>query len=55
MRSLRRAAAETRLHRSSMTARVAPAETAANLSVDSESGRLRVEFALLLLRLFGRT
>ncbi|MFG3022442.1 helix-turn-helix domain-containing protein [Streptomyces sp. NPDC048254] len=52
-RSLRRAAAKMHLHHSSMAARVARAETVMNLSLDSESGRLRAEFALLLFRLRG--
>lgn len=52
-RSLRRAAAKMHLHHSSMAARIARAETAMDLSLDSESGRLRAEFALLMLRLRG--
>ncbi|MGA5508193.1 PucR family transcriptional regulator [Streptomyces umbrinus] len=52
-RSLRRAAAKMHLHHSSMAARIARAEAVMNLSLDSESGRLRAEFALLLLRLRG--
>ncbi|WP_371601173.1 helix-turn-helix domain-containing protein [Streptomyces sp. NBC_00564] len=52
-RSLRRAAVKMHLHHSSMAARIARAEAAMNLSLDSESGRLRAEFALLMLRLRG--